>query len=214
MTRALPPYDHILAVCAHPDDESFGLGAVITAFIDRGTAVHVVCLTRGEASTLSASSGLGERRCAELDCAAAILGVSTVTVHDYPDGQLESIPLATLATVITAAGTADALLTFDHGGITGHPDHQHTTNATIAAAGQLNVPVLGWALTDSVATALNAEFTAKFTGRQPADIDFAIEVDRKRQRAAINCHSSQLADNPVPHRRLALQRDREHLRYL
>jgi LmbE family N-acetylglucosaminyl deacetylase len=36
-----------LAVVAHPDDESFGLGAVLSAFIDSGTRVSVLCFTRG-----------------------------------------------------------------------------------------------------------------------------------------------------------------------
>ncbi len=44
----------MLAVIAHPDDESFGLGAVIDALITAGAIVDVLCLTRGEASTLGA----------------------------------------------------------------------------------------------------------------------------------------------------------------
>jgi mycothiol S-conjugate amidase len=43
----------MLVVIAHPDDESFGLGAVIGQFTAHGTAVHVLCYTRGEASTVN-----------------------------------------------------------------------------------------------------------------------------------------------------------------
>ena len=50
----LPPWRHVLAVVAHPDDESFALGAVIAALADSGSRVDVVCLTRGEASSLGA----------------------------------------------------------------------------------------------------------------------------------------------------------------
>ena len=42
---------HVLAVCAHPDDESFGLGGVIAALVAAGTRVDLICLTGGEAST-------------------------------------------------------------------------------------------------------------------------------------------------------------------
>jgi LmbE family N-acetylglucosaminyl deacetylase len=52
----------VLAVCAHPDDETFGLGALLAAFADRGAKVSVLCFTRGEASTL----GPGEHELAEL----------------------------------------------------------------------------------------------------------------------------------------------------
>jgi N-acetylglucosamine malate deacetylase 2 len=47
-----PAVSAALAVCAHPDDETFGLGAVLAALVDAGTAVVVLCFTRGEASTL------------------------------------------------------------------------------------------------------------------------------------------------------------------
>ncbi len=51
--REMPAWRSVLAVVAHPDDESFGLGAVIDALTSAGAAVHVLCFTRGEASTLN-----------------------------------------------------------------------------------------------------------------------------------------------------------------
>lgn len=52
----LPAWRSVLVVVAHPDDESFGLGAVIAAFVGQRTAVHVLCFTHGELSTLGAGS--------------------------------------------------------------------------------------------------------------------------------------------------------------
>jgi LmbE family N-acetylglucosaminyl deacetylase len=60
----------VLAVVAHPDDESFGLGAVLTAIAATGSQVRVLCLTRGEASTLRGGNDLGELRRTELTMAA------------------------------------------------------------------------------------------------------------------------------------------------
>ena len=49
----LPVWESVLAVVAHPDDESFGLGAIIDRMTSGGASVHVLCYTRGEASTLN-----------------------------------------------------------------------------------------------------------------------------------------------------------------
>lgn len=34
---SLPTFRRVVAVCAHPDDESFGLGAVIATFVEQDT---------------------------------------------------------------------------------------------------------------------------------------------------------------------------------
>jgi LmbE family N-acetylglucosaminyl deacetylase len=54
---ASPFVDSLLAVCAHPDDESFGLGAALAAFTGQHTRAGVLCFTRGEASTLGTDAG-------------------------------------------------------------------------------------------------------------------------------------------------------------
>ena len=48
----LPSAKEVLAICAHPDDESFGLGAILGVVAELGTRVRVLCFTHGEASTL------------------------------------------------------------------------------------------------------------------------------------------------------------------
>ena len=63
----LPLWPAVLAVVAHPDDESFGLGAIIDKMTSAGAAVHVLCYTRGEASTLNqAGADLVRQRTQEL----------------------------------------------------------------------------------------------------------------------------------------------------
>jgi N-acetylglucosamine malate deacetylase 2 len=211
----LPELTTLAVVCAHPDDETFGLGAVVSAFVDAGTRVDLVCLTCGEGSTLGAGDDLADRRTEELARAADILGIREVTVHHHPDGALEDVPIQRLVDdVVAVAGEAEALLTFDHGGITGHRDHQLATDATIVAGRRLGVPVLGWALPEPVAATLRDEFGGPFVGRDEDDLDVTLEVDRTRQHAAIACHPSQLTGNAVPHRRIELQGGFEHLRVL
>lgn len=215
LAASLPHYGRALAVCAHPDDETFGLGAVIGTVVAAGTQVELLCLTLGEASTLGAADDLGPRRSRELGCAARLLGIARVVLGDHPDGGLDGVPLGRLVDEVVRVGrSADALLVFDDGGITGHPDHQRATDAALAAAARLEVPVLAWALPGPVAADLAAEFDAPFVGRTDEELDFRIPVDRTGQLSAMRCHGSQLTDNPVPHRRIELQGDVEHLRLL
>ena len=212
----LPQMGEVLAVCAHPDDESFGLGAVLGALSDQATTTRVLCFTHGEASTLGETRrSLGEVRANELAAAAAVLGVEEVTLLGYADGHLGEVPLDELAQQVDeASGPAQVLVVFDEGGITGHPDHCAATAAALLAARRRRLPVLAWAVPEQVASTLNAEHGTSFLGRRDAEVDIVVAVDRHRQRQAIACHASQSADNPVLWRRLELSGASEPLRWL
>jgi LmbE family N-acetylglucosaminyl deacetylase len=216
--QVLPCLARVLAVCAHPDDESFGLGAVLVALAAAGTSSSVLCFTHGEASTLRPDAGdLRRVRAAELAAAAAVLGVADTALLDYPDGRLSGIPLPELAGHVRGQirlTRPDALLVFDEGGITGHSDHCQATAAALSAAHHDHLTVIAWTIPDRVAEALNGEFAATFTGRPPAQIDLTITIDRAAQLEAVACHASQSTHNPVLWRRLELLGDTEHLRYL
>jgi LmbE family N-acetylglucosaminyl deacetylase len=215
----LPPARRLLAVVAHPDDESFGLGGLIAAFVHAGVPVDVLCFTHGEASTLGRHDGqdLGERRGAELAAAGDVLGVDRTELLAWPDGGLADRPVVELAVPIAAMARetgADALLAFDHSGVTGHPDHRRATAAARTVADAVGLAAFAWALPEPVATQLNREFGATFVGYPPDELPMAVPVDRQRQRCAIACHASQATDNPVLWRRLALSGSTDHLRSL
>jgi LmbE family N-acetylglucosaminyl deacetylase/uncharacterized OsmC-like protein len=215
---ALPSWASVLAVVAHPDDESFGLGAILDAFARAGTKTEVLCLTSGEASTLHGVPGdLAAVRAAELDAAAGALGVTRTTLLQYPDGALAGVERTTLAANVAAAAEsaqADGLLVFDSTGVTGHPDHVAATAAGLLAAETLNLPVLGWTLPEAVAAQLNQEFSAGFTGHPDVEIGLRLPVDRERQHVAIQAHTSQAVPGSVLWRRLELLGNTESLRWL
>jgi N-acetylglucosamine malate deacetylase 2 len=208
----------VLAVCAHPDDESFGLGAVLAALATAGTSSSVLCFTHGEASTLGRDAGdLHRVRAGELAAAAAVLGVADAGLLDYPDGGLARIPVSQLAGHVCEQARLigpDALLVFDEGGVTGHPDHCQATAAALSAADRENLAVIAWTIPLPVAKVLNAELGTTFVGRPPEQVDLTITVDRAAQFEAIACHASQSAHNPVLWRRLELTGNTEHLRFL
>jgi LmbE family N-acetylglucosaminyl deacetylase len=194
------------------------LGAVIGAFIADGARVDVLCFTKGEASTLRGVDGdLAEIRRGELTAAARELGITSVHLLDYPDGDLVGQDLTELAEhVIGAAQEADCdgILAFDTTGITGHEDHIRATKAAVLAAPLLGLDVLAWTLPADVAETLHSQLKAEFHGRSRLEIDFDIPVDRNRQQEAVKCHPSQAVPSSALWDRLDLLGDREYLRWL
>jgi LmbE family N-acetylglucosaminyl deacetylase len=215
-SRRLPHWSRPVAVIAHPDDESFGLGGVLHAFASSGADVSVLCLTHGEASSLHGVAGpLRVLREAELRAAAAALGVRDVQMLDLPDGKLSAVPAPSLASRIQEAldgWRADGVIVFDRSGVTGHPDHAAATRAALDAALAQGVDVLEWTLPAAVAAQLNAELGTAFSGHAPLDIDVVVTVDRQAQGAAIAAHASQALPGSPLWRRLELLGSEEHLR--
>lgn len=216
--HALPAWRRVLAVVAHPDDETFGLGAVIDTLTSAGSAVHVLCFTRGEASTINGTGGdLRETRAAELRQASAELGVTGCTLLDYPDAGLAGVPLAELKAQVAelaAQHRSDGLLVFDETGVTGHADHKAATTAAVGAAKAAALPVLVWTLPEAVAGQLRAETGAPFAGRPADQVDLCVRVDRTRQLRAASLHVSQISPGALLWRRLQLQGECEHLRWM
>lgn len=143
----------LLAVLAHPDDESFGMGGTLALYARRGYRVILLCATRGEAGTvdpehLQEYASVAELREFELRCAAQQLGLSEVHFLGYrdsgmagqpenrhPDAQIAH-PVEEVAERIVAhirAFRPDVVVTFDPVGGYRHPDHIHVHNATTLA---------------------------------------------------------------------------------
>jgi LmbE family N-acetylglucosaminyl deacetylase len=121
----------VLAVFAHPDDESFACGGTLARLAEMGCAVVLVCASRGErgavAEPLQTSTvDLGEIRVRELRAAGRVLGIRTIHALTYPDGNLrwvrEELLREDIARVIRAH-RPDAVITFDDDGLYWHPDH-------------------------------------------------------------------------------------------
>ena len=202
----------VLAVVAHPDDESFGLGALLAAMVEAGSKVRVLCLTAGEASTLGADGDLAELRRAELAAAGRELGLAGVYLEGFPDGGLTALPDAVLDEAVDRRrGNSTVLVTFEPDGVTGHPDHRAASAAAARAASRHGLVLAEWGVASGVAHRLRQETSVPFTSLDGPDV-IEIIVERRRQRAAIAAHASQATGNAVLARRLELQGDTERLR--
>jgi LmbE family N-acetylglucosaminyl deacetylase len=134
----------LAVVLAHPDDESFGCAGALALAHDAGHTTRLLVVTRGEAGSEdgSADAAVGDRREAELICAARAIGLDEVSLLEgYPDGGVADQPFDALIEEI-AAWLADrkpqAVITFGPHGITGNPDHVVVGNATRWAVERLS----------------------------------------------------------------------------
>ncbi|HEU5311897.1 MAG TPA: PIG-L family deacetylase [Candidatus Eisenbacteria bacterium] len=140
----------LLAVLAHPDDESLGLGGALAKYAAEGVEVSLVTATRGEGGRYHehrdgpehpGRQRLGEIREAELRAAADVLGIGDVSILGYPDGALDQVDAREIHAAIAAhirRLRPHVVITFPPDGAYGHPDHiaicQFTTAAVTAAA--------------------------------------------------------------------------------
>jgi LmbE family N-acetylglucosaminyl deacetylase len=137
----------LLAVLAHPDDESLGFGGTLARYADEGVETYLVTATRGEAGRFGSlgKSGdpveVGGVREAELRAAAAVLGIREVSILGYPDGGVDQVSSDIAIRAIVShirRIQPDVVVTFGPDGGYGHPDHiaisQFTTAAALCAA--------------------------------------------------------------------------------
>lgn len=141
----------MLAVLAHPDDESLGVGGTLAKYASEGVDVFVLTATRGDSGRFRGHSPgdpqhpgpleLANIREAELRAAASALGVREVSILNYHDQSLDRAnPREAVANIVEHIRRVqpDVVLTFGPDGAYGHPDHiaisQFTTAAIVAAA--------------------------------------------------------------------------------
>jgi LmbE family N-acetylglucosaminyl deacetylase len=143
-----------MLICyAHPDDESFGIGAYIAKIAAEGTEVTLICATNGDVGTvppekLQGYNSIGELRLAELQCAAQVLGLHEVITFGYRDsGMMNSsdncdsrclwqAPLGQVTDRVAEVMRRirpHVVITFDPFGGYGHPDHIKMHRATVLA---------------------------------------------------------------------------------
>ena len=137
----------LMAVLAHPDDESLGFGGILAKYAAEGIETSLVTATRGERGWFGDEraypglEALGQIREAELRAAAQVLGIGSVDFLGYIDGELDKAnPSEVMAKIVGHLRLVkpDVVVTFGHDGSYGHPDHiaisQFTTAAIIEAA--------------------------------------------------------------------------------
>ena len=154
----------LLAIFAHPDDESYSVAGTLASYAAQGVDVHLICATRGEAGLISDPSlayrdVLGAVREDELREACRAMGIHQPHILGYRDSGMAGTkdnrdPLSlNMAKPEEVTGKLvylirqlrpDVVVTFDHQGVYGHPDHvaicNHATKAFQVAGDPTSYP--------------------------------------------------------------------------
>jgi len=153
VSDARPPSSdlRLLAVLAHPDDETLGLGGLLARCATEGVATYLMTATHGQSGRYHDArpgepghpglEGLARIREAELRAATAVLGVRELHLLGYVDGHLdEAEPVAVVDAIAAHVRRIrpHVIITFAQDGGYGHPDHiaicQFATAAAVRAA--------------------------------------------------------------------------------
>jgi N-acetylglucosamine malate deacetylase 2 len=121
----------ILYIFPHPDDESFGPAPAISAQLRDGHEVHLLTLTKGEATKQRFKLGvdkkqMGAIRFREMQCVEKVLGLTGMTVLDFPDSGLKELDPRDIEKEIEKHINniqPEILVTYAVHGISGFHDH-------------------------------------------------------------------------------------------
>lgn len=205
---AQPTVHKLLAVFAHPDDET--MAGPLLAHYGRqpGVEVYLAIATNGEKGAtpfagIPAGDALAAARMKEAACAADALGAQAPILYGLPDGGLHDMKalgeLASRLEQTLREIQPDAIVTWGPEGGYGHADHRLVSAVVtqIVQAGGVTDRLYYAALPKSTLTpelVASLKFPAPF--RPTTDNRLTVRVpftadDAKRARAALECHVTQ-----------------------
>lgn len=186
----------VLVVAAHSDDEALGCAGTIAKHVDSGDDVFVVFMTDGVGARGS-SDGSDERHTAS-DKALSLLGVKKAYRFDFPDNQMDSVPLLSVTKQIEAVVLeVSPSIVYTHFSGDLNVDHQITHKAVMTACRPQ-----AWCSVKEIycfevlsATEWNSKSAPQFLPQRIVDI--TNQIDRKID--ALKCYEQEM--RPSPHSR-------------
>jgi N-acetylglucosamine malate deacetylase 2 len=196
----------ILAVSAHPDDETLFAGGTLAGYARQGHEVYILETTRGEGGEagdppLATLETLGAVREQEARAAAAALGIKGIFFLPFIDPRMEigGTPRAIDVSLETFSGaiadyigklSPDLVLTHGSNGEYGHPQHIYTHRAVFKALADFhqNIALMTWQ-----AWYEPSHYARILNANDRADIVCDIVLWREAKVNAALCHKTQHA---------------------
>jgi LmbE family N-acetylglucosaminyl deacetylase len=192
----------VLCVVAHPDDEVLGVGGTLARHAGAGEEVHVCILSDGVTSRYDEVDAAAEReiqqRRERARTACEELGVESVSLHEFPDNQFDTVPLLDLVQTVEGeieAHDPDIVYTHHHGEL--NVDHELTCRAVVTATRPLADSGVERVLACETLSASEWAVPDPSNAFQPTSF-VAIDGQLDAKLDALACYENELRDPPHP----------------
>ena len=201
----------ILVIVAHPDDEVLGVGATMLKHVENGDHVRVVYMATG--ITARKSSGYKNVAAYENDeselkkmqneihtlqkdakNACSILKINDIRFHEFPDNEMDSIPLLKIVKAIEGEindMSPDRIYTHHYGDL--NVDHRTIYNAVLTACRPINSSLKDL-ICFEVASSTEWNYPPSFKPNYFVNIDNQLESKIK----AMEAYKSEVREFPHP----------------
>ena len=192
----------ILCIVAHPDDEVLGMGGTLARHAADGEDVHVCILSDGVTSRYDEVTEAAEeeitRRRRKARAACDRLDVETLSIHEYPDNQFDTVPLLDIVQTIESEISShepDVVYTHHHGDL--NIDHELTCRAVVTATRPMADSGIKRVLASETLSASEWSVPDQSNAFQPTS--FAAIADQLENKiAALECYDEELRNHPHP----------------
>lgn len=185
----------VLVVAAHADDEALGCAGTIAKHIAKGDVVHIIFLTNGVGARGNSSSNDKAERVSALSQAMAVLAVDDYQCFDFPDNQMDSVPLLSIVKAIESKITCfKPSIIYSHFAHDLNIDHQITHQAVMTACRPIKGSSVKKILSFEVLSSSEWNSTSSPTFRPQYIVDISPYWQNKVQ--ALKCYQEELRDFP------------------
>lgn len=200
---------HILAITAHPDDESFAAAGTIYNNSLAGGKTELICATLGEKGSSHLTTPVSEHelkiiRRKELEQAASIIGIKSLHVLDLPDGQVKNYQTEFFEQALQIAKRfePELIMSFGPDGLTGHSDHIAAFHVAQNVAQELKLPLATFCLPKSIHAEIYSHLKQRRRNHSHYETEFSlsnencsINVNSQVKLQALRCYQSQIDNN-------------------
>lgn len=195
--------ENVLCIAAHPDDEVLGCGGALARHQKEGDKVAVIFVADGEGARQQGDdvSLQGQHidavhsRKAQAEAALKCLAVNQLHFLDFPDNQLDSMPLLTIVQAIEVImNQFEPTILYTHHSRDLNVDHQLTAKAALTAGrplpGSQLKRILGFEVLSSTGWA--DPICDAFLPQYFVDISETLE----QKKAALRAYASEMREFP------------------